>query len=57
MHRKRGSYGVEYVDLRELRSCMLDLLRRGNAMFDAFGITSAEAQASAASAANEMLRG
>lgn len=55
IHRKAGSYGTEFLDLNELKHCMMDLFERGNAMFQNFEISPNDAAESAESAVSEIL--
>ena len=57
IHRSQGRFGTEFVDHAEMIAVVNDLFHRGNALFYAFGITAAEAQASAESAVNELIPG
>lgn len=52
-----GVVGVEFMDIDALDVCVRDLTLRGNAMFDAFQITDAEAEASIKSALRELVGG
>lgn len=54
IHRKGSMTGIEFLVPNELAGKMTDLFTRGNAMFQAFGISEAEAQASAESACAEL---
>lgn len=54
IHRKGLSTGTEFLDGNELASQMTDLFRRGNAMFEVFGISEGEAEASCESACAEL---
>lgn len=53
----QGVVGVEFTDIDALDACVRDLTLRGNAMFDAFQITDAEAEASIKSALRELFGG
>lgn len=55
IHRKPDSYGTEFLDLNELKRCMMDLFERGNAMFQNFEISPQDAEESAESAVAEIL--
>ena len=55
IHRAGLRTGTEFLDGKELAAKMIDLFERGNAMFQAFGISEAEAQASADSACAELV--
>ena len=54
IHRRGGSTGTEFLDRYELAAQMADLFQRGNAMFDAFGISEGEAEESCNSACAEL---
>ena len=58
VHRNgQGVVGVEFTDIDALDACVRDLTLRGNAMFDAFQITDAEAEDSIKSALRELFGG
>jgi hypothetical protein len=48
------SFGTEFVDIKQIGMVAMDLFDRSNPLFDAYGITEAEARASADSFANDM---
>ena len=50
VHRSKGSFGVEFVDPKELNLRLADLLGRGIALFEAFAISPEDAEDSANSA-------
>ena len=52
-----GSFGTEFESLSELQTTLLDLLARGNALFDAYGISETEAAESATTAVDELSGG
>ena len=55
IHRKKGVVvGTEFINLREMFKCAIDLFARGNAMFEAYKIDAALAKASADSAMWEL---
>ena len=55
IHRKKGVVvGTEFINLREMFKCAIDLFARGNAMFEAYKIDAALAKASADSAMREL---
>ena len=54
IHRRGASTGTEFLDRYELAAQMADLFQRGNAMFDAFGISEGEAEESCNSACAEL---
>lgn len=55
IHRANGSFGIEFIDESDLEKRLGDLLERGIALFDAFDISPAEAEASANSAINMLI--
>lgn len=55
IHRRGASTGTEFLDRYELAAQMADLFQRGNAMFEAFGISEGEAEASCESACAELV--
>ncbi|RYE40856.1 MAG: DUF1817 domain-containing protein [Hyphomicrobiales bacterium] len=55
IHRRGSATGTEFLNGKELADKMTDLLRRGNAMFHAFGISHIEAQASTESACADLV--
>lgn len=55
VHRSNGSLGIEFIDEADLEKRMGDLLERGIALFEAFDISPAEAEASANSAINMLI--
>ena len=55
IHRRGSSTGTEFLDRHELAAQMADLFQRGNAMFEAFGISESEAEASCESACAELV--
>jgi hypothetical protein len=55
IHRRGTSTGTEFLDRYELAAQMADLFQRGNAMFEAFGISEGEAEASCESACAELV--
>jgi hypothetical protein len=48
-----GGFGTEFLDLKQVGAVAYDLFTRSNPLFDAYGITLAEAEASADSFAND----
>lgn len=54
VHRQAGSFGVEFTDEAALAAQIESLLSRGIALYEAFGISPAQAQASANSALRTM---
>lgn len=54
VHRQAGQFGVEFVDQAALAAQINSLLSRGVALFEAFDISPAQAQASADSALRTM---
>lgn len=52
-----GSFGTEIVSRAQMASVMGDMMRRGNALFMAYGIDDAEAQASAESVVEDLFGG
>lgn len=54
VHRIRGSYSTEFESILELKRKISELLDRGNALFDTYGITEQEAQESLASVLAEI---
>ena len=50
-----GQMGTEFLDRHELGRVMLDLFERGNAMFNAYAVSPEDANASAESAARELV--
>lgn len=51
---KGGDFGTEFFSAEEVHRRLIDMLMRGNAMFDAFGITQEESKASLDSALAEL---
>lgn len=49
-----GSVGTEFLDMAELKSCLIDLFTRANPLFEAFQISPGEIISSARSAAAEI---
>ena len=54
IHRSPGNYGTEFVNLVEMEAILGALFERGNAMFNAYGISNELATASAQSAVAEL---
>lgn len=55
IHRANASLGIEFIDKADLEQRLGDLLERGIALFDAFDIPPADAEASANSAINTLI--
>lgn len=55
IHRAPGSFGTEFVDKNELQRTIMDLFSRGNALFESYGVTDVEAEASANSAMTDLI--
>lgn len=50
-----GTFGTEFEDMGELQGTLGDLFDRGNALFDAYGVSDADVAESANSAVNDLL--
>lgn len=57
IHRRNGSYGIEFIDHAELEERVCDLLERGLPLLEVYGIPPAEVEASAASAVTALTGG
>lgn len=55
IHRVAGAYTIEFLDPDELQRTILDLFSRGNALFEAYGVTDEEIESSASSAMTDLI--
>ncbi len=55
IHRAVGAYGTEFLDSKEVNRCIVDLVERGSALFNAFAISKGDAEESTQSAVAEIL--
>lgn len=55
IHRKPGSFGIEFTNRTQLHERLIDLFTRGNAMFRAFDISVHASQESADTAVSDIL--
>lgn len=54
IHKVPGAYTTEFLDPDEMQRTILDLFSRGNALFEAYGVTDDEADSSASSAMTDL---
>lgn len=55
IHRKPGSFGIEFTDRSQLHKRLLDLFARGNTMFHTFDISKKDAKESSETAVSDIL--